>query len=195
MSVLQCGDRLVVSELSRLDRLLGQIIAILDTLAKGERRLRGAEGEHPRRGVRPGPSSAAIPSSTTKTTCRLSAAPAQGGRLPVHAVASAGPTANLARETPSLARGLLERSMNGVWAVAAGTGSASVRSHAREIKRRGNHRRRGHHRVYRPTRIVSRHRSGGGGLWVDTMKRAAAAIESQCFLTGRARGDAIRCQI
>ena len=36
MSVLQCGDRLVVSELSRLDRLLGQIIAILDTLAKGE---------------------------------------------------------------------------------------------------------------------------------------------------------------
>ena len=115
MSVLQCGDRLVVSELSRLDRLLGQIIAILDTLAKGERRLRGAEGEHPRRGVRPGPSSAAIPSTTTKTTCRLSAAPAQGGRLPVHAVASAGPTANLARETPSLARGLLERSMNGVW--------------------------------------------------------------------------------
>ena len=96
----------------QLDRLLGQIIAILDALAKGERRLRGAEGEHPRRGVRPGPSSAAIPSSSTKTTCRLSAVPAQGGRLPVHAVASAGPTANLARGTPSSARGLLERSMN-----------------------------------------------------------------------------------
>ena len=67
MSVLQCGDRLVVSELSRLDRLLGQIIAILDTLAKGERRLRGAEGEHPRRGVRPGPSSDASPAFPVPT--------------------------------------------------------------------------------------------------------------------------------
>ena len=34
MNVLQRGDRLVVSELSRLGRSLGQIVAILDTLAK-----------------------------------------------------------------------------------------------------------------------------------------------------------------
>ena len=34
MSVLQVGDRLVVSELSRLGRSLGQIVAILDALAK-----------------------------------------------------------------------------------------------------------------------------------------------------------------
>ena len=34
MSVLEHGDRLVVSELSRLGRSLGQIIAILDALAK-----------------------------------------------------------------------------------------------------------------------------------------------------------------
>ena len=34
MSVLQRGDRLVVSELSRLGRSLGQIAAILDALAK-----------------------------------------------------------------------------------------------------------------------------------------------------------------
>ena len=34
MSVLQSGDRLVVSELSRLARSLGQIVAILDALAK-----------------------------------------------------------------------------------------------------------------------------------------------------------------
>ena len=34
MSVLQRGDRVVVSELSRLGRSLGQIVAILDTLAK-----------------------------------------------------------------------------------------------------------------------------------------------------------------
>ena len=34
MSVLQRGDRLVVSELSRLGRSLGQIVAILDALAK-----------------------------------------------------------------------------------------------------------------------------------------------------------------
>ena len=34
MSVLQSGDRLVVSELSRLGRSLGQIVAILDALAK-----------------------------------------------------------------------------------------------------------------------------------------------------------------
>ena len=34
MSALQPGDRLVVSELSRLARSLGQIVAILDTLAK-----------------------------------------------------------------------------------------------------------------------------------------------------------------
>ena len=33
MSVLQRGDRLVVSELSRLGRSLGQIVAILDALA------------------------------------------------------------------------------------------------------------------------------------------------------------------
>ena len=33
-SVLQRGDRLVVSELSRLGRSLGQIVAILDALAK-----------------------------------------------------------------------------------------------------------------------------------------------------------------
>ena len=34
MNVLQHGDRLVVSEPSRLDRSLGQIVAILDALAK-----------------------------------------------------------------------------------------------------------------------------------------------------------------
>ena len=34
MNVLQRGDRLVVSELSRLGRSLGQIVAILDALAK-----------------------------------------------------------------------------------------------------------------------------------------------------------------
>ena len=34
MTVLQSGDRLVVSELSRLGRSLGQIVAILDALAK-----------------------------------------------------------------------------------------------------------------------------------------------------------------
>ena len=34
MSVLQRGDRVVVSELSRLGQSLGQIVAILDTLAK-----------------------------------------------------------------------------------------------------------------------------------------------------------------
>ena len=34
LSVLQRGDRLVVSELSRLGRSLGQIVAILDALAK-----------------------------------------------------------------------------------------------------------------------------------------------------------------
>ena len=34
MSVLEHGDRLVVSELSRLRRSLGQIVAILDVLAK-----------------------------------------------------------------------------------------------------------------------------------------------------------------
>ena len=34
MNALQRGDRLVVSELSRLGRSLGQIVAILDTLAK-----------------------------------------------------------------------------------------------------------------------------------------------------------------
>ena len=34
MAVLQRGDRLVVSELSRLGRSLGQIVAILDVLAK-----------------------------------------------------------------------------------------------------------------------------------------------------------------
>ena len=34
MHVLQRGDRLVVSELSRLGRSLGQIVAILDALAK-----------------------------------------------------------------------------------------------------------------------------------------------------------------
>ena len=33
-SVLQRGDRLVVSELSRLGRSLGQIVTILDALAK-----------------------------------------------------------------------------------------------------------------------------------------------------------------
>ena len=43
MNVLQRGDHLVVSELSRLGRSLGQIVAILDALAKGRRRLRGAE--------------------------------------------------------------------------------------------------------------------------------------------------------
>ena len=36
MSVLQSGDRLVVSELSRLRRSLGQIVAILDALAKAD---------------------------------------------------------------------------------------------------------------------------------------------------------------
>ena len=35
MSVLESGDRLVVSELSRLGRSLGQIVAMLDTLASG----------------------------------------------------------------------------------------------------------------------------------------------------------------
>ncbi len=34
MNVLQHGDRLIVSELSRLGRSLGQIVAILDALAK-----------------------------------------------------------------------------------------------------------------------------------------------------------------
>ena len=34
MNVLQRGDRLVVSELSRLGRSLGQIVAILDAIAK-----------------------------------------------------------------------------------------------------------------------------------------------------------------
>ena len=34
MAVLHSGDRLVVSELSRLGRSLGQIVAILDALAK-----------------------------------------------------------------------------------------------------------------------------------------------------------------
>ena len=35
MNVLESGDRLVVSELSRLGRSLGQIVAMLDTLARG----------------------------------------------------------------------------------------------------------------------------------------------------------------
>ena len=34
MGALESGDRLVVSELSRLGRSLGQIVAILDTLAR-----------------------------------------------------------------------------------------------------------------------------------------------------------------
>ena len=34
MTVLQPGDQLVVTELSRLGRSLGQIVAILDALAK-----------------------------------------------------------------------------------------------------------------------------------------------------------------
>ena len=34
MSILQGGDRLVVNELSRVGRSLGQIVAILDALAK-----------------------------------------------------------------------------------------------------------------------------------------------------------------
>ena len=34
MGVLESGDRLVVSELSRLGRSLGQIVAMLDTLAR-----------------------------------------------------------------------------------------------------------------------------------------------------------------
>ena len=34
MNVLQRGDRLVSSELSRLGRSLGEIVTILDTLAK-----------------------------------------------------------------------------------------------------------------------------------------------------------------
>ena len=36
MNVLQRGDRLIVSELSRLGRSLGQIVAILDALAKAK---------------------------------------------------------------------------------------------------------------------------------------------------------------
>ena len=36
MNVLQRGDRLVVSELSRLGRSLGQIVAVLDALAKAK---------------------------------------------------------------------------------------------------------------------------------------------------------------
>ena len=36
MHLLQRGDRLVVSELSRLGRSLGQIVAILDALAKAD---------------------------------------------------------------------------------------------------------------------------------------------------------------
>ena len=47
---LQRGDRLVVSELSRLGRSLGQIVAIPRRARQGRRRLRGTEGEHPRRG-------------------------------------------------------------------------------------------------------------------------------------------------
>ena len=34
MSTLEFGDRLIVSELSRLGRSLGQIVAMLDTLAR-----------------------------------------------------------------------------------------------------------------------------------------------------------------
>ena len=49
-NALQPGDRLVVSELSRLGRSLGQIVAILRRARKGRHRLRGPEGEHPRRG-------------------------------------------------------------------------------------------------------------------------------------------------
>ena len=51
-NALQRGDRLVVSELSRLGRSLGQIVTILDALAQGWGRLRGAQGEHPDRGPR-----------------------------------------------------------------------------------------------------------------------------------------------
>ena len=47
---LQRGDRLIVSALSRLGCSLGQIVAILDALAKACVALRGAEGEHPGRG-------------------------------------------------------------------------------------------------------------------------------------------------
>ena len=43
MSILQRGDRLVVSELSRLGWSLGQIVAILDAPRQGRHRLRGAQ--------------------------------------------------------------------------------------------------------------------------------------------------------
>ena len=50
MDVLQRGDRLVVSELSRLGRSLGQIGRHPRRPRQGRRRLRGDEGEHPHRG-------------------------------------------------------------------------------------------------------------------------------------------------
>ena len=49
MSVLQRGDRLVVRELSRLGRTLGQIVAILDALANPKAKAKG-EGCDGRRG-------------------------------------------------------------------------------------------------------------------------------------------------
>ena len=50
MSVLQCGDRLVVSELLRLGRSLGQIVAVLDAPAKAGSAFAALKGEHPGRG-------------------------------------------------------------------------------------------------------------------------------------------------
>ena len=49
-NALQAGDRLVVSELSRLGRSLGQVVAVLDALAKACVAFVALKGEHPRRG-------------------------------------------------------------------------------------------------------------------------------------------------
>ena len=48
-SILQRGDRLVVSELSRLGRSLGQIVTILDALAKAGVAFVALKEKHPRR--------------------------------------------------------------------------------------------------------------------------------------------------
>ena len=50
MSELTAGDRLVVSELSRLGRSLGEVIELLDAISKASIKFRRHQGEHPLRG-------------------------------------------------------------------------------------------------------------------------------------------------
>ena len=46
IGILNRGDRLVVSELSRLGRSLGQIVTVLDGFAKSGHRVHRDQGEH-----------------------------------------------------------------------------------------------------------------------------------------------------